>query len=747
MWVSKAWRAALVFCAAAAIPGCTGSPQQREAKFLKRGASQMERKDYARAVLEFQTAANAMPKDAEPYYRLGMAYLAAQNFEAAFSSFYKAASLNPKHAGAQLQLSRLMVASSDRKMLEDAQKRAQGVVTESPENSTAIETLAIAEFKLGNPDTAEGLIQNELAKAPADLQAAQVLARMKIARKDLAGAEEVLKKSAASAPKSAPAALALGQFYRLAGKLTEAEAATRRALELDPKYDAALFHLALIQTQSGHPEQAEETYRQLAAAPNTGFQSLYGRFLFSRGKRDAGLAELKRLYAANPGDRAIRSLLVSAYIEINRPEEAQKILADALKKNGRDTDALLQDSWLRANRQDLTGAEKELREVLKNQPNSAVAHFTLALVQRYQGFPLNMRQELNEALRVNPLYLPARLALANDFLNSGIPAAVIDLLDNAPEQQKNDLRVLALRNWALLNLGNTAEARNRIAEALRLARSPEFVLQEGIAKFLDRDYNGAQADAEQVLRSEPANLRAARLLVDAYAGRKQLPKAVEQVRLLASQNPKEPNLQVYLAQLLLAVGNPPEARGVLESAATNTGALQVHLAIAQLDLSEDRVQEARGQLETALKQAPRNPQALALMAQLEQKAGNVSAAVDRYREMLRADPSNAFVLNNIAYLTVGENPDEALQLAQQAVELAPDAAAIQDTIGWVLYRKGLYSRAVEHLKKAVETEPTPRREFHLAVCYLKTGDKALGKQILDAALKKDPNLPKTEQGW
>src|SRR5579883_2746007 len=322
MCASRAWRVALWFCAAAAIAGCTGSPQQREAKFLKRGASQMERKDYARAILEFQTAANAMPKDAEPYYRLGMAYLAAQNFEAAFSSFYKAASLNPKHAEAQLQLSRLMVASSDRKMLEDAQKRAQGVITESPENSTAIETLAIAEFKLGNPDTAEGLIQNELAKAPADLQAAQVLARMKIARKDVAGAEEVLKKSAASAPKSAPA---LGQFYRLAGKLTEAEAATRRALELDPKYDAALFHLALIQTQSGHPEQAEETYRQLAAAPNTGFQSLYGRFLFSRGKRDAGLAELKRLYAANPGGRAVRSLLVSAYIEMNRPEEAQKI--------------------------------------------------------------------------------------------------------------------------------------------------------------------------------------------------------------------------------------------------------------------------------------------------------------------------------------------------------------------------------------------------------------------------------------
>jgi Tfp pilus assembly protein PilF len=44
------------------------------------------------------------------------------------------------------------------------------------------------------------------------------------------------------------------------------------------------------------------------------------------------------------------------------------------------------------------------------------------------------------------------------------------------------------------------------------------------------------------------------------------------------------------------------------------------------------------------------------------------------------------------------------------------------------------------LKGAVTKEPTPRREFHLALCYLKSGDQRDGETMLAAALAKDPSL-------
>jgi len=44
--------------------GC--SPGAREASFLKRGKSYLEKHDYQRASLEFRSAQQLMPKDAEP---------------------------------------------------------------------------------------------------------------------------------------------------------------------------------------------------------------------------------------------------------------------------------------------------------------------------------------------------------------------------------------------------------------------------------------------------------------------------------------------------------------------------------------------------------------------------------------------------------------------------------------------------------------------------------------------------------
>jgi Tfp pilus assembly protein PilF len=93
------------------------------------------------------------------------------------------------------------------------------------------------------------------------------------------------------------------------------------------------------------------------------------------------------------------------------------------------------------------------------------------------------------------------------------------------------------------------------------------------------------------------------------------------------------------------------------------------------------------------------------------------------------------------------DPDEASKLAQRAAELAPDNAAVQDTLGWVYYRKGNYTTALPYLKAAVTKEPTPRREFHLAVCYLKSGNKDLGEKLLQKAIREDPKLPAKEQGW
>jgi len=99
-------------------------------------------------------------------------------------------------------------------------------------------------------------------------------------------------------------------------------------------------------------------------------------------------------------------------------------------------------------------------------------------------------------------------------------------------------------------------------------------------------------------------------------------------------------------------------------------------------------------------------------------------------------------LNNLAYLlaTQTEQFDEALKYAQQVKELAPNDKGVDDTIGWIMYRKGLYRAAVQYLEKAAQDQSDPVVAYHLGLAYLKVGDKR-GEPTLRAALKKAPDLP------
>src|SRR3954462_15307816 len=60
--------------------GCAKSPEAKRDKFMRSGKHYLEKREYARAVLDFRNAAAAMPRDAETFYELGLAYIGAQDF-------------------------------------------------------------------------------------------------------------------------------------------------------------------------------------------------------------------------------------------------------------------------------------------------------------------------------------------------------------------------------------------------------------------------------------------------------------------------------------------------------------------------------------------------------------------------------------------------------------------------------------------------------------------------------------------
>ena len=78
-----------------------------------------------------------------------------------------------------------------------------------------------------------------------------------------------------------------------------------------------------------------------------------------------------------------------------------------------------------------------------------------------------------------------------------------------------------------------------------------------------------------------------------------------------------------------------------------------------------------------------------------------------YREAIELREDDAVARNNLAYLLAERDIDleEALELADQALEAEPANGSFLDTKGWVLYRLDRPDEALEYLQRALGIFP------------------------------------------
>jgi tetratricopeptide (TPR) repeat protein len=80
-----------------------------------------------------------------------------------------------------------------------------------------------------------------------------------------------------------------------------------------------------------------------------------------------------------------------------------------------------------------------------------------------------------------------------------------------------------------------------------------------------------------------------------------------------------------------------------------------------------------------------------ILTEMTQQKGDIPKAVQAYEQALALNPRSALTGNNLAYLYSehGGDKEKALQLAQMAKEEAPAEPRVSDTLGWILYKRGV----------------------------------------------------------
>lgn len=746
--IRKQAAAALFLCVAAMCGvACKSDPAAKEAKFLARGKSFLEAKDYPRAVLQFSNAARINPKRADTWHQLALAYLGSRQTKQAVEALRRALSIDPNHTAAQLRLSELMVTASDPSILEDAVKRLDKILATDSNQADALDLLAIAELKLNRPEDAVHHLEQALDRFPGRLRSSAALAAVQFSKRDYAAAEKTLRSATAADPKSADAAIALAQLYALENKTGDAEAELRRAISVDASSTAAWMALAALQTSQGKMDEAEQSYQKVASFPKSDFRHAHAAFLLRRGRNDDAIREFQKLAADEPSDRAARLRLLAAYVKVGRPSDALALIAETLKKNPKNSDALLIRSQMNLRQGKPEDAEADLQQVLHFNPGSADAHYGLSQVYAQTGRQRMRQKELSEVVRLRPDLLAARAELARAQVAAGHADVALQTIEAAPARQKTTVGFTIERNWVLLALNRLDDASAGVNAALSAVRAPNLVLQRGIIKQMRKDYAGAAQDAQAALRESPRDSGALLLLMNAYLARHENAKAIEAAR-AAVRDAADPAMMVFAGEWLERLGKADEARGAFAAAAARQpGFLPAEMASALIDLREGKANEAKTRLLAVIAKDPQNDSALLLLGNIEYAAKNYAAALSYFRPVADRRPESVVALNATAYLLAMGDPNQGLKYAEAALELAPDDAMVQDTAGWVYYRKGMYEKAVGYLEAAVAKQASPLREYHLGMAYLKSGDRARGSKLLNAALAKDPNLMKTEQGW
>jgi Flp pilus assembly protein TadD len=709
---------------ALALTACRRTPHQKHDRYMKLAEDATEAGKIREAAFYLRYAAAAVPNDANAHYRLGLSYLRLSQARPAVNEFKRTLELDPANADAQLKLSLLYASAGGSELVREAEARTKALVAASPNNTDALQALAIAEFRLGEQESAFHHLEAAIERAPQELRPSVSLARLKLKTGDAAGGESVLRQAVDRDPNSAAAVVVLGMYYAAEKKAPEAEAAFRRALELSPA--------------AGGKDDAKGRVAREGA-----LLQLAQLLMSDKNKLQPLIVEMEEFSASHPDDRAVRTRLIQAYNASGREADAAQYLSRIIQKNPKDAEALEQRAEWEVRRGYTVEAERDLTQALQFRPDAAPIHFLIAAVAQAKGEVQNERRELLEAIRLSPTMLAARIALADAYLRDKDPKAALDALDRAPEQVKALPRFQVARNAVLLAAGKYGEAEKSLDAGLASKPTPALRMQKAALLFGNKHFDEARGAYRQVLALSPENIAALQGIAQTYAAQGQREAALKTIAEAARENPQSADRALLLANWQVITGKRDEARAsLLHAQQLDPKREQVAWALARLDFVEGRLPEARKEATAAIEANPMAVPPRQVLAQVEM-VENKPAAVAQYRKILELAPRDLLALNNLAFL-LADDPhqlDEAVRSAEDVVRLAPNVAAYQDTLGWLYYRRGTYQEAVRHLREAVEKEPTPRHKYHLAMSYFRFGKSDLGKKEFEEASHLDPALP------
>jgi len=372
-------------------------------------------------------------------------------------------------------------------------------------------------------------------------------------------------------------------------------------------------------------------------------------------------------------------------------------------------------------------------------PELPEAYFVKAQVAAGAGDVERARREIERALQLRPAWDLAALARA-ELLPKG--AAQIGYLQSWLEANPDgqDVRL----GYARLLVGEKRYDDARAQFRRLLSGNPDnadILYATGILSLQLNDTQEAEKHLKRFVEIGRGDLNPARFYLGQIAD--QAGRADEALRWYDQVESGEHAgpARVRGAQVLLRLNRLDEARARLAAARSDTpGDARLLVAEAQMLRDAGRHAEAYALLAEALKAQPDQPELLYETALAAEKLGYVDLLESHLRRLISLQPDSAQAYNALGYSLADRNLrlDEAAQLIDKALSLAPDDPFILDSKGWVLFRQGKPVAALDTLQKAYGKKPDAEIAAHIGEVLWSLGRRDDALSVWREAAKAHP---------
>lgn len=741
-----------------ALTACA-SPEEKAAEFVANGESMLADGNLVKAKLEFRNALQINDKLVPAWYGLATIAQKEAKWQEAFALLEKVVDIEPEHFEAQLERARLLLVGGE---IDKALTASDRLLEAQPDNPAVLALRAAVLFKLEDIAGAVDFANQALAIDENNVDALVVLASDRLNAAEPAAALTYLDKALASDPRNAPLYLLRIDTLTRLERWDDAEATHIKLIEQFPETDVFRHQLARFYLNQFREADAEQVYRDIAAANPEDDEGKFNvvRFVNTVRGVDAAVAELQGYIEADPSNAALKFFLAQFYAIADQPEartavlkeladgateasdrfQAKGLLAADLAKSGdaegamalvkailaedpRNEQALLIQSSYKIDARDLDTAISDLRTILKDAPDSARALLLLATAHELQGavdLADDMYARAFEASKQAAEYaLPYAEFLRKSRKLQRAEQILSEALPNAPRS----VELLSNLARARLSLGDLAGAQ-AVADQLRQVQDPEGISDQimGAIYANQQDYDQSIDAFRAAVQAAPTATRPMVSLVRAYVRAGKPEEAHQFLDSLLATNPDNVNAKMLKGQLFASQQEYAAAeavfRQVVEQAPETIAAWRGLSGIKYRAASKD---DAMAVLEEALSANPEDFTLLLNKASVLEQQLDIEGAIRIYEQLIEIRPNADVVANNLASLLSDHRDDEAS--LRKAHDLAlrfrrSDIPYFQDTLGWTYYRLGNTRDAEDLIESAVEKMPDmPVFHYHLGKIY------------------------------